>query len=73
MTKYPLNTHKHLNSCLNLQAAAFELYISSKNKTLDVIQEIDKIKSGMNRKRSDFEMPKSRGFRITPYWLLGFV
>lgn len=62
---YPLNTTKHLN--FSDFKKAFELYTSNKNKTLELIQEIANIKSKMNSQRSDFELTKSREFRITPY------
>lgn len=44
-------------------------------KTPEVLQEIDKIKSRMNSKRSDFSGMRTRSseIRITPYWVLGFV
>ena len=63
-SNYPLNTHKHLNF-LDFKKA-YGLYTSTKKKTLELIQEIEKIKSGMNTQRSDFGI-ESREFRITPY------
>jgi len=70
-TNFPLNTHKHLNF-LDFKKA-FELYINNTAKTLELIQEIETLKKGMNTQRSNFENSESRKFRITPNWLLGFV
>lgn len=69
---YPLNTTKHLNFLSGFKKA-FELYTKSYNKTLEVKQEINSILTNMNRRRSDYEYYESRVYRITPYWLLGFV
>lgn len=63
-SKYPLNTTKYLNY-LDFKKA-FELYVSSNGKTVEIIQEIEKIKSGVNSLRSDFKTPESRKFSITP-------
>ena len=68
LSKNPLNTKKYLDF-----KRAFELYISSKVKTTELIREISLIKSNMNRGRTNFEMPAEFKYRITPYWLLGFV
>lgn len=68
---YPLNTTKYLNF-LDFKKA-FELYTSSTAQAVEIGQEIAKIKSGINSLRSEFEMPKDKEYRITPYWLLGFV
>jgi hypothetical protein len=70
-TKHPLNSTKLLNF-LDFKKA-YELYISSKKKSEEIVQEIAKIKNGMNSQRTDFQMPESYKPRITPYWLLGFV
>ena len=35
--------------------------------------EIEKIKVGMNTKRTDLIMPKEHKVVITPYWLLEFI
>lgn len=37
------------------------------------MEEIEKLRSGMNTKRIDFSMPKEHKFNITSYWLLGFI
>lgn len=65
----PLNTTKHLNF-LDFKKA-YELYTKSDQKSLELINLIDNIKSGMNKSRIDFK--KNNDFKITPYWLLGFV
>jgi len=69
--KYSLNSTKILNF-INFKEA-FELYINSKEKTPELAQNLEKIKSGMNSKRINFELPTWHQIKITPYWLLGFV
>ena len=64
-SNYPLNTHKHFNF-LDFKKA-YELYISNKEKTLELIFEINTLKNGMNTKRSYYGTTESRIFRITPY------
>lgn len=59
----PLNTIKHQNF-LDFKKA-FELYISTDKKTLQLKKEIDIIKSNMNSKRSHDELPKE--YKITSY------
>jgi hypothetical protein len=69
---YPLNSTKYLNFLAFKKA--FELYTSSNDQnSADIVQGIAEIRSSMNKSRFDFEMPKDKQFRITPYWLLGFV
>lgn len=68
---YPLKSTKLLNF-LEFKRA-FELYISSKNKTKDLSLEIEKIKNIMNRGRLDFQLPEGHCPIVTSYWLLGFV
>jgi len=68
---FPLKSTKFLNY-LKFKRA-FELYISSKNKTKDLSLEIEKIKSTMNRGRLDFQLPEGHRPIVTSYWLLGFV
>lgn len=70
-TQYPLNSTKLLNF-LDFKKA-FELYRSPDRKSDKVVQEIAKIKSGMNSQRTNFNLPDTYKPRITPYWLLGFV
>jgi hypothetical protein len=71
-TKYSfLNTTKLLNF-LDYKKA-FELYRSSKKISKEVDQEIANLKNGMNKQRTNFQMPESYRPRITPNWLLGFV
>ncbi len=69
--EYPLNSTKWLNF-LSFKEA-FELYINSSNKTLDLILKLEGIKSGINSKRTDYIFPAHHKYRITPYWLLGFI
>jgi hypothetical protein len=68
---YPLKSTKLLNF-LEFKRA-FELYLSSKNKTKDLSLEIEKIKSTMNRGRLNFQLPEGHRPIVTSYWLLGFV
>jgi hypothetical protein len=71
LSKYPLNSKKYLD--FSDFKRAFELYTSSKLKSPELILEIGQIKDGMNRGRIYFSMPSEHYYRITPYWLLGFV
>jgi hypothetical protein len=59
----PLNTKKHLNF-LDFKKA-YELYINSDKKSLELVNLIDGLKSGMNRSRTDFK--RNNDFKITPY------
>lgn len=71
-TKYPfLNSTKLLNF-LDFKKA-FELYKSSKKISKQVDQEIASLKNGMNKQRTNFQMPESYKPLITSNWLLGFV
>lgn len=70
-SRYTLNTTKLLNF-LDYKKA-FEIYTSSRLKIKDIIDQVEKIGSGMNNLRSDFTLPPFYSARITPYWLLGFV
>ena len=40
---------------------------------MEIAQEIEKVKSGLNSQRTDFTKLETNNFRVTPYWLLGFV
>ena len=87
LSKYPLNSKKYLD--FSDFKRAFELYTSSKTKTPELIlpegtpkvpegprfagEDITRIKDGMNKGRTNFSMPTEHKYRITPYWLLGFV
>ena len=63
---YPLNTHKHLNF-LDFKKA-YGLYVSNKERTLELISEINTLRRGMNTKRTNFyTAAEPRKFRITPY------
>lgn len=52
---------------------AFELYINSNSKTPDLILKLEGIKSSINSKRTDYKLPAYHKYRITTYWLLGFI
>jgi hypothetical protein len=69
-SRYPLNGTKWLN--YRDFSKAFELYTNS-DRGAKILKEILEIKNGMNAKRTDFTMPKSKEIHITPYWLLGFI
>ena len=70
-SKYPLNSKKYLD--FSDFKRAFELYTSSYIKSPELILEIIRIKDSMNKGRTNFSMPSEHNYRITPYWLLGFV
>ena len=73
----PLNTNKQLNF-LDWQKA-FYLYISLKNKNLNIEEkdkikaQILKLKAGMNSSRIFTGESASHEIKVTPYWLLGFI
>jgi len=71
LSKYPLNSKKYLD--FSGFKRAFELYTSPEVNYPELISEITRIKDGMNRGRTNFSMPIEHSYRITPYWLLGFV
>jgi len=70
-TNNPLNTIKQINF-LDFKEA-FELYTNTKEKSPSLIKAIRTIKGRMNTLRLDDSIPDRRDFKITPYWLLGFV
>src|SRR5688572_12618219 len=70
-TNYPLKTHKHLNFLHFKQA--YELYTNTSPVTSGVVEEITKLKKGMNKQITEFNMGEDYKPIITPYWLLGFV
>lgn len=70
-TKYPLESTKYLN--FSDFKRAFNLYTSVNKITTDLLKEIGEIKSGMNSFITNYELPVGKYFKITPYWLLGFV
>lgn len=70
-SNYPLNTHKHFNF-LDFKKA-YELYVSNKERTLEFVSQINTLKKGMKTNRSYFGTTESRKFRISPYWVLGFI
>ena len=69
---FNLNSNKHLNF-LAFKKAFFLYNSSSSQNRLELMAEIEKIKVGMNTKRTDFIMPKEHKVVITPYWLLEFI
>jgi len=38
-----------------------------------LVQQLEEIKSGINSKRTDYKLPANHEYRITNYWLLGFI
>jgi hypothetical protein len=70
-----LNTSKHLNFLVFKEA--FELYHNLCNNYGLTVEDrnarINRLISGMNSKRSYFQMPEFHKTLITPYWFLGFV
>ena len=70
-TKYSLNSSKHLDFLVFCRA--YELYISSNNKTPELAKEINMLKDSMNRKRTNLDWEKLHKIYITDNWLLGFV
>jgi hypothetical protein len=62
---FPLKSTKFLNF-LEFKRA-FELYLSSKNKTKDLSLEMEKIKSTMNRGRLYFQLPEGHRPIVTSY------
>ncbi len=68
---YPLNSTKYLNDLAFYQALV--LYTKTRTKTSELLDEILTIKNSMNTNRSNFELPKSKDFRITPNWFVGFL
>lgn len=69
--KTPLNSTKYLNFICFKQA--FELYINSVKKTEELGLKLEEIRNKMNSKRSEFNLPEEHTYRISPYWLLGFI
>jgi hypothetical protein len=64
-SKHPLRSSKLLNF-LDFKKA-FELYISSKKKSEEIVKEIYTIKNSMNTQRTDFSEPILGKAIITPY------
>jgi len=71
LSKNSLNSKKYLD--FYDFKKAFELYTRFEVKSPELILEITRIKNGMNKGRTNFSMPIEHSYRITPYWLLGFV
>ena len=67
----PLNGVKYLDF-LDF-SKAYDLYFNrpSRSITPDVIEEVLKLKNGMNRQRNNFN--RSIPINITDYWLLGLI
>lgn len=66
----PLNSIKQLNFLAFKKA--FDLYTNTKDKDLQLKQQIMGIKSSMNTHRTDYSLSGHK-FHITPYWLLGMI
>lgn len=64
-SQYSLNTTKLLNF-LDYKKV-YEIYTSSRLKTLNIIEQTEEIRSGMNSLRLDFSLPATYKVRITPY------
>lgn len=65
-----LNSSKYLNF-LNFKEA-YSIYTTSEfNEELCI--KLENLRSGMNRKRTDFNLPNNHKVKITPNWLLGFI
>lgn len=64
-SKYTLNTTKYLN--FMALKKAFELYVSSRRKSPEIVEKIELIRGGFNHRRLDFSFPISYSVRITPY------
>lgn len=69
--KFPLNGIKYLDYL------AFREAIAIKNSTEGTkdskFKSILELKTSMNTKRVNFDMPSTHSLRITPYWLLGLI
>lgn len=72
-SKYNLNSTKHLNFLAFAQA--FLLYDQNTNRKYrnEIKSLINDLIDNLNMKRSNFDLPISHKFDITPSWLLGFV
>jgi hypothetical protein len=71
-SKFNLNSNKHLN-LLTFREAYLLYFDWGNNCRAELVEEIEKLRLGMNSKRTDFTMPEGHRFNITPYWLLGFI
>jgi len=70
--EFNLNTTKHMDYLAFKKA--FFLYRDREGVvTESLVEEILKIKSGMNNNRTDFTYPVDHRINITSSWLLGFV
>lgn len=63
--KFCLNSTKILNFLKFKEA--FEIYINSKEKTIELAQTLENLKSEMNTKRTNFQLPEGHQYRITSY------
>lgn len=71
-SKFNLNTNKHLNF-LTFREAYLLYFYWGNNCRAELVEEIEKLRLGMNSKRIDFTMPEGHKINITPYWFLGFI
>lgn len=66
----PLNTTKHLNFISFKEA--YTLFTNSEFSE-ELVNKLEQLRSGINRKRIDFNLPADHEYSITPNWLLGFT
>lgn len=43
------------------------------SKTPHLIKQLEDIRSGINSKKTNYKLPLGHEYKITPYWLLGFI
>lgn len=71
LDKFPLNGIKYLDYLAFKEAIAIK---NSAEGTKDSkYKSIIELKTSMNTKRVNFDMPSTHSLRITPYWLLGLI
>ena len=71
LEKFTLNGTKYLDYLAFKEAIAIKFDESLSNS--DKLKLITDLKSKMNTKRVNFEMPSTHTIRVTPYWLLGLI
>lgn len=70
--KYNLNTTKYLDY-IDFKKAFFLYYERDTLVTEELKNKIIAIKNGMNRSRSNFNLPTNHEININKYWLLGLI
>jgi hypothetical protein len=70
-TDTPLNGVKYLDFVYFVKA--YDLYYNRSSSTItpDLVEEILRLKNGMNKQRTNFN--RSTKIKITDYWLLGLI